>query len=115
MRCVTGVTDDRPHRRLHRPRDGARVRAKQISARELLDLHLARIAERNPEVNAVVSLDAERAREGAGGGRRGHAGATSAGPLHGLPFAFKDTHDTAGWRTTFGSPLYADHVPEPTT
>src|SRR5918996_167603 len=32
------------------------------------------------------------------------------GPLHGLPFAFKDTHEVAGWRTTFGSPLMADHV-----
>ena len=43
-----------------------------ISARELLELHLARIAERNPELNAIVSLDDERAREGAGGRRRGH-------------------------------------------
>jgi amidase len=34
------------------------------------------------------------------------------GPLHGLPFAFKDTHAVAGWRTTFGSPLFADFVPE---
>src|SRR6185503_17166291 len=34
------------------------------------------------------------------------------GPLHGLPFAFKDTHDVAGWRTTYGSPLFADHVPD---
>ena len=34
------------------------------------------------------------------------------GPLHGLPHAFKDTHDVAGWRTTYGSPLYADHVPD---
>ena len=44
----------------------AAVRRKEISARELLDLHLARIAERNPELNAIVSLDEERAREGAG-------------------------------------------------
>jgi amidase len=34
------------------------------------------------------------------------------GPLHGLPFAFKDTHAVAGWRTTFGSPLFKDFVPE---
>src|SRR5690606_11451691 len=34
------------------------------------------------------------------------------GPLHGLPFAFKDTHEVGGWRSTFGSPLRADHVPE---
>ena len=41
------------------------VRRREISARELLDLHLARIAERNPELNAIVSLDEERARAGA--------------------------------------------------
>jgi amidase len=34
------------------------------------------------------------------------------GPLHGLPFAFKDTHDVAGWCTTYGSRLFADHVPD---
>ena len=41
------------------------VRRKEVSARELLDLHLARIAERNPELNAIVSLDEERARQAA--------------------------------------------------
>ena len=88
------------------------VHAKQISARELLDLHLARIAERNPELNAIVSLDEERAREGAAEADEATAHSKAAGPLHGLPHAFKDTHDVAGWRTTYGSPLYAEHVPE---
>ncbi len=88
------------------------VHAKQISARELLDLHLARIAERNPELNAIVSLDEERAREGAAAADEATAHNKAAGPLHGLPHAFKDTHDVAGWRTTYGSPLYAEHVPE---
>src|SRR6185312_1861751 len=67
----------------------AAVAAKEISARELLDLHLARIAETNPDVNAVVSLDEERARAGAA-----------------------DTHEVAGWRTTFGSPLRENYVPK---
>ena len=40
------------------------------------------------------------------------ASGAEVGPLHGLPFAFKDTHDVAGWRTTYGSPLFADHVPD---
>ena len=88
------------------------VRRKEISARELLDLHLARIAERNPELNAIVSLDEERAREGAAAADQTLASGGEVGPLHGLPFAFKDTHDVAGWRTTYGSPLFADHVPE---
>ena len=49
----------------------AAVRRREISARELLDLHLARIGERNPELNAIVSLDEERARAGRRCGRRG--------------------------------------------
>src|SRR5689334_21965274 len=88
------------------------VRRREISARELLDLHLARIAERNPELNAIVSLDEERARAGAAAADEQTARGEATGPLHGLPFAFKDTHAVAGWRTTFGSPLFADFVPE---
>jgi amidase len=90
----------------------AAIRAKQISARELLELHLARIAERNPQLNAIVSLDEERAREGAARADEATAREQAGGALHGLPFAFKDTHDVAGWRTTYGSPLFTDHVPE---
>ncbi|MEP9364298.1 amidase [Nocardioides sp. CN2-186] len=88
------------------------VRRREISARELLDLHLARISERNPELNAIVSLDEERARDGAAAADAALASGAEVGPLHGLPFAFKDTHAVAGWRTTYGSPLFADHVPE---
>ena len=88
------------------------VRSGAISARELLELHLDRIAERNPQLNAIVSLDESRARAGADEADRILASGAEVGPLHGLPFAFKDTHAVAGWRTTYGSPLYADHVPE---
>ena len=91
------------------------VRERQISARELLDLHLARIEERNGEVNAVVSLDAERARASAAAADESLAAGDPVGPLHGLPFAVKDTHLVAGWRTTFGSPLHADFVPDADT
>ena len=90
----------------------AAVRSREISARELLDLHLARIAERNPELNAIVSLDEERARAGARAADEALASGAEVGPLHGLPFAFKDTHAVAGWRTTYGSPLFASHVPD---
>jgi amidase len=90
----------------------AAVRTRQVSARELLDLHLARIAERNPRLNAIVSLDEERAREGAAAADQALAAGAEVGPLHGLPFAFKDTHAVAGWRTTYGSPLFAEHVPD---
>jgi amidase len=90
----------------------AAVRGKEISARELLDLHLDRIAEVNPDVNALVSLDADRAREQAAAADERLAAGEEVGPLHGLPFAFKDTHQVAGWRTTFGSPVMADNVPD---
>src|SRR4051812_36853560 len=90
----------------------AAVRRREISARELLDLHLERIAARNPELNAIVSLDEARAREGAAAADEALASGAEVGPLHGLPFAFKDTHEVAGWRTTYGSPLFADHVPD---
>ncbi len=92
------------------------LRDREISARELLDLHLARIGERNPELNAIVSLDEDRARAGAAAADEHLAslpsGGAEPGALHGLPFAFKDTHAVAGWRTTYGSRLFADHVPE---
>jgi amidase len=88
------------------------VRSRRISARELLDLHLARIAESNPALNAIVSLDEERARAGAAAADQHLASGAPVGPLHGLPHAFKDTHEVAGWRTTYGSPLFADHVPD---
>jgi amidase len=90
----------------------AAIRSREISARELLELHLARIAERNPELNAIVSLDEERARAAAQEADRVTTRGDDLGRLHGLPFAFKDTHDVAGWRTTYGSPLLADHVPD---
>ncbi|WP_243058048.1 amidase [Nocardioides sp. SR21] len=90
----------------------AAVRRREISARELLDLHLERIAARNPQLNAIVSLDEARAREGAAAADAALASGAEVGPLHGLPFAFKDTHAVAGWSTTYGSPLYRDHVPE---
>ncbi|WP_316932112.1 amidase [Nocardioides marmotae] len=90
----------------------AAVRRRDVSARELLDLHLERIAERNPQLNAVVSLDEERARAGAAAADEALARGEEVGPLHGLPFAFKDTHAVGGWRTTYGSTLRAEHVPD---
>jgi amidase len=90
----------------------AAVLGKEISARELLDLHLARIEAVNPSVNAVVSLDPSRARSAALAADEQLVSGSPVGPLHGIPFAFKDTHAVAGWRTTYGSPVMANHVPD---
>jgi amidase len=89
------------------------VRARELSSRELVQAHLDRIAAVNPVLNAIVTLDAEGALAGAAAADRELArGAGAPGPLHGLPVAVKDLLDVAGMRTTYGSPLHADHVPE---
>jgi amidase len=88
------------------------LRRREVSAREVVQAHLDRIEVTNPEVNAVVTMVAERALAEAADADRRLAGGATVGPLHGLPVAHKDTHDTAGIRTTHGSPLMADNVPE---
>jgi amidase len=90
----------------------AMVRRREVSARELLDAHLDRIAKVNPSINAIVTLDPEGARAEAEAADRRLAAGEEVGPLHGLPTAHKDTHVTGGMRTTWGSPVYADFVPE---
>src|SRR3954463_7988756 len=87
------------------------LRAREISARELLDAHLDRIERLNPSLNAVVTLDADGARAAADAADAALAAGSAVGPLHGLPVAHKDTHATGGMRTTWGSPLHADTVP----
>jgi amidase len=89
-----------------------RLRTGGVSAREVLDAHLRRIDERNDEVNAIVTLVADRAADDAAAADDALARGDVPGPLHGLPIAIKDLVETAGIRTTFGSPIHADHVPE---
>ncbi|MBX3011103.1 MAG: hypothetical protein KF832_06325 [Caldilineaceae bacterium] len=88
------------------------IRTKQLSAQEVMEAHLTQIDRVNPTVNAIVTLLPELARAGAKAAdeqlRRGDA----LGPLHGLPIAHKDLVATKGIRTTQGSPLFKDHVPE---
>jgi amidase len=90
----------------------ARLRAGQLSAREVTRAHLERIEQLNPSVNAVVSLRAEQALEEAARADERLARGEPVGPLHGIPMAFKDVHETDGIRTTYGSPLLADYVPD---
>ena len=87
------------------------IRAKKLSAREALAEHLAQIDRVNPKVNALVTLVPELASAAAAKADERQAHGEKLGPLHGLPVAHKDLLDTRGIRTTFGSPLYKDHVP----
>ena len=88
------------------------LRSRQLSARELLTAFLDRIDRINPEINAIVTLAAEEALAAAGAADDAAAGGGELGPLHGLPIAIKDLAETAGLRTTFGSPVFAANVPQ---
>ena len=88
------------------------IRSGHLSAREVLDAHLAQIATHNPVLNAVVTLDAERASERAREADEALARGEKWGPLHGVPFTLKDAHATARVRTTTGFPPLADYVPK---
>ncbi|WP_420035384.1 amidase [Streptomyces sp. cg28] len=90
----------------------ARIRRRELSAREVVAAHLDRIERANPAINAIVTLDPEGATRAAARADEQAASGAELGPLHGLPIAFKDTHLTRGMRTTHGSPLFADHVPD---
>jgi amidase len=90
----------------------ARVRARQVSVVEVVRAHLAQIERVNPKVNAVVTLTAERALDEARDRDAALARGDAVGPLCGLPVAHKDLVPTRGIRTTYGSPIYRDHVPD---
>jgi amidase len=87
------------------------IRAKELSAREVVAAHLAQIERLNPGLNAIVTLVADQAMERAWLADEDLANDREIGPLHGLPIAHKDLQATNGIRTTFGSPIYRDFVP----
>jgi len=85
---------------------------REVSARDLMAAHLAQIERVNPRVNAIVTLLPEAAMEQAAAADERQARGEPLGPLHGLPIAHKDLVPTKGIRTTFGSPIYRDFVPD---
>ena len=89
----------------------AAIRRREIGSREILEHCLARVERLNPKINAVVTLDAERALRRADEADRALARGEVRGPLHGLPMTIKDTFETAGMRTTAGAPALSSHVP----
>ena len=89
----------------------AAIRRKEISSVELLDTHLDRVDRLNPALNAVVTLDADRARDAAAALDDAAVRGEWRGPLHGLPVTIKDALATEGIRTTAGATELRDHVP----
>jgi Asp-tRNA(Asn)/Glu-tRNA(Gln) amidotransferase A subunit family amidase len=79
------------------------IQAGRLSAVELMDACLARIAEREPRIHAFAHLDAEAA--------RGAAERAAPGPLHGLPIGVKDVFDTADMPSEYNSPIWRGHRP----
>jgi amidase len=91
----------------------AAMRAKKLSAREVMQAHLQQIGRVNAKVNAMVTMVPEAhlmAQAAAADEALAHG--KWLGPLHGLPVAVKDLHETAGIRTTYGSPLHKNYVPD---
>ncbi|WP_252313268.1 amidase [Sinobaca sp. H24] len=86
------------------------IQQQELSSRELMEASLARIRSINPHINAIVSLDEERALKGADEADRALASGAVTGPFHGLPIAVKDTHHAEGFPTTFGSLAFKDHI-----
>jgi amidase len=89
----------------------ALIRDRAVSPLDVLDAHLAAVEKINPQLNAIVTLAAEQARDAARAAESAVMRNESLGPLHGVPVAIKDITPTAGIRTTYGSPLYRENVP----
>lgn len=84
----------------------------EISCLELLEAHLAQQARWNESVNAIITHTDDQARQRARQADQQRSSGEPLGLLHGLPVAHKDLAMTRGIRTTFGSPIFADFVPE---
>ncbi len=87
------------------------IQAKEVSSREVVDVHLQRIKEVNPTLNAVVQLSEETARAQALEADEALALGNILGPLHGVPMTLKDSFDTAGIISTGGTKGRSTFVP----
>ena len=88
------------------------LKKREVTPLELIDAAVQRIEETDGVLNALPTLSVERARAHAQKLMSKEVIDPPRGYLHGLPFVVKDLHDVAGVRTTRGSPIFADHVPE---
>jgi amidase len=90
----------------------ALIRARKLSAREVMAAHLDRIHRLNPTLNAIVArLDDDQCLALADDADRRLARGDNVGPLHGLPWAFKDLEEAVGFPCTAGSPIFKARMP----
>jgi aspartyl-tRNA(Asn)/glutamyl-tRNA(Gln) amidotransferase subunit A len=91
---------------------GKQLRARRVSSVELLQQSLARISELDGWVNAFITVMEESARKDAASADEELAAGQDRGPLHGIPIALKDLFLTKGTRTTAGSKIFSDYIPD---
>lgn len=89
-----------------------KIRSKELSCKEVMEAHQAQIDNVNPKVNAIVTYLPEQAMQTAVVADEALARGDDVGPLHGLPVTHKDLFPSKGIRTTYGSPIYKDNVPD---
>jgi aspartyl-tRNA(Asn)/glutamyl-tRNA(Gln) amidotransferase subunit A len=89
-----------------------RLAARELSPVELTEMVLSRIERLEPRLNAYIRVTADSAREAARAAEAAIMAGDHRGPLHGIPIAIKDLYATRGVATTYGSPLFADWVPD---
>ena len=90
----------------------AKIKAREISAVELLDHFLDRVEKYNPQLNAIIWMDADGARARAGAADAALARGEDWGPLHGVPMTVKEAYDLAGSPTTWGKPELKGNIPD---
>jgi amidase len=86
------------------------IRERKVSAADALEHFLARVEKHNPRLNAIIWLDAARARERARAADVALGKGETWGPLHGVPMTIKESYNVAGWPTTWGDPKLKDNV-----
>lgn len=87
-----------------------KISSKEISSRELLDHYLARVEKYNPDINAVVCQQVEKARARADAADQALANGESWGPLHGVPMTVKESYNIDGLPTTWGDPALKNNI-----
>ncbi|MCD5403955.1 MAG: Asp-tRNA(Asn)/Glu-tRNA(Gln) amidotransferase GatCAB subunit A, partial [Dehalococcoidia bacterium] len=88
------------------------VEKKEVSPVEIIDAHLARIEATEPVLNSFITLLAEESRTAARQAEKDIQAGRYKGPLHGIPVGLKDLYNTAGVRTTSGSKIFDNFIPE---